>query len=158
MGPEETRGVEWDWAPPDDDWVPGMGWGASEDARRWAKLGQLLEFYASLKFPAAKKNKGGRHKKPDGADHDTLRVLLCYQIIKSSSKRPLSSWTREEIASYMQSIKFADPEIQQLFNKCSQGSLESSISRGKNKIGIPPNSKMQDWEVCEKFWNSFSHR
>ncbi len=158
MGPEETRGVEWDWAPPDDDWVPGMGWGASEDARRWAKLGRFMEVCASVKFPAAQKPKGGAYKKPDGTDNDTLRVLLCYQIIKSSSKRPLSSWTRKELASHMQSIKFADPDIQQLFKKCSQGSLESSISRGKKNLGIPPHSKMQDWEVCEKFWNSFSHR
>ena len=144
MGPEETQGVEWDWAPPNDDWVPGMGLGASEEALHWAKIGrkvselkvleEILEYTASLV----------RKKKPKVLDKDCKRVLLLYREVHSHADRRRSSWTNRELIAWAKTDEYAAG-----YFKSADTTLEQSVSRGKAKLKINNN---WDSNVCEKFW------
>ncbi len=144
MGPEETRGVEWDWAPPDDNSVPGMGYGASDEAILWAKIGREYFWLQAIKKILNPPKKKGRKKLSPRFNINCRRALICYWKVHFASDREANSWTNRELLAWATT----DKRVSRLFRSV-ENTLETSLSKGKSELGINDN-----WEspVCEKFW------
>lgn len=73
----ELDGLEWELEP---STVPGLGLGATEDARRWAEIGRNIEALAPLSYeePKAVKRGRGQPKKSPLATNDSLRAFVLY--------------------------------------------------------------------------------
>ena len=74
----EASGQEWSLEGPSENYIPGLGWGASEDVRRWA---QLMRERESLVFVMPEKAKKGigQPKKVQAMTNDVLRAIVLYQ-------------------------------------------------------------------------------
>ena len=140
-------GEEWEWAPPSEDYVSGMGLGATKQATRWAYLGYKIETEARLKEALAlvkrktrKSETGGAPYKKEEFKMDNQRALLLWLLAREypeNFRRELTNrkaiqmakmrWT---VGRTMFALGVADTTIEQ------------SVSRGKAFWGI------------DKSWNS----
>ena len=133
---------EWEFAPNSQEYVHGMGMGASKDAIRWAYKGYLLEMQQNM--VTFKKNVG-RKKQHQYESVDCQRAMRIWLFVNNSRNEIESLKNRHLIAS-MQKLGEHDKTINKLF-PVGHTRLESSVSTGKTVLEIDA-----DWhsEVCEK--------
>lgn len=133
---------EWEFAPNSEEYVHGMGMGASKDAIRWAYMGYMLEMrQGMIKF---KKNVGRKkqHKYESVHCQRAMRIWL----FVNKSRNELESLKNRHLILEMQKFGEHDQTINKLFPK-GHSRLESSVSEGKTVLEIDA-----DWhsKVCEK--------
>ena len=133
---------EWEFAPNSEDYVYGVGMGASKDAIRWAYKGYMLEMQQGMnKF---KKNVG-RKKQHQYESVDCQRAMRIWLFV-NKSQTELASVKNRHLILAMQKLGEHDQTIKKLF-PIGHSRLESSVSKGKAVLEIDA-----DWhsEVCEK--------
>ena len=82
-------GEEWELEPMSEDYVYGMGMGATKDATRWAYKGFCLEVGQSIRKIAAKNN--GRPRKEAYQSYDCLRALVIWEHVQKYIPQELRS-------------------------------------------------------------------
>lgn len=127
-----------------DGYVPGIGLGATEDAKRWAAKGMRAEELNVLK--AVLKRPAHRPKKPKNEDVDSIRARAAYDMVQHiKSLRP--EWrdldgiaiANRHIIELIQMVesKLQIDEAEKIFPRTtSRRALENSLSLGKQKLGI----------------------
>ena len=133
---------EWEFAPNTEEYIFGMGMGASKDAIRWAYKGYMLEMRQGMtKF---KKNVG-RKKKHQFESVDCQRAMRIWLFV-NQSRAELNSLKNRHLILAMQKLGEHDQTINKLF-PIGHSRLESSVSKGKTVLEIDTN-----WhsKVCEK--------
>ena len=80
---------EWELEPNSENFVFGLGLGASKDATRWAYKGFLLEVGQSIRKIAAKNN--GRPRKEAYQSYDCLRALVIWEHVQKYIPQELRS-------------------------------------------------------------------
>ena len=148
-------GEEWELEPNSEDFVFGMGMGATEDATRWAYKGFCLEVGQSIRKIAAKNN--GRPLKEAYQSYDCLRALVIWEHVQRYIPKELRSGiTNRALIKIMQDGEAAYSlagvqNSSELFPQTS-ATLETSLSRGRKKLKIDENWES---EVCEKLIKSY---
>lgn len=143
-------GEEWELEPMSEDYVYGMGMGATKDATRWAYKGFCLEVGQSIRKIAAKNN--GRPRKEAYQSYDCLRALVIWEHVQKYIPQELRSGiTNRALIKIMQDGEAAltlsgAQNSSELFPKTS-ATLETSLSRGRKELKIDGNWES---EVCEK--------
>ena len=150
----QADGVEMDFS--SIEFPPGLGWGASEDARRWALAGYREEHQIN---PETTMSKGGRPRKQRQSleEVDEQRAFSLWWFIHGLAvkprgtarnfSKPVKIKTRHAIE-LIQNV----PDAKALFPIIGEHTLEQSVSRGKKKLGID-----RGWlsETCEKLADGF---
>lgn len=137
-----SSGEDWELAPNTEDFVFGMGMGATKDAIRWAFKGYLVEMRENM---ATFSKKTGRKKLHEYGCIDCKRAMRIWLFVQTLNTEQHSLKNRHLIAT-MQKLGNNDQTIKKLFPK-DHTRLESSVSRGKNKLAIDVTWKSK---VCEK--------
>ena len=153
---ELKEGEQWEWEPLSEDFVAGMGTGATKEAMRWAYKGYLLEHAHA--FRAISPQKTGRPRKGQYEDIDCRRAFATWHFVQRNIPEELrAGLTNRNLIGTMQSIQNALKQHmlehdRKLF-PIGEAAIESSISRGKSKLEISAgwNSK-----VCEKLMSTLS--
>jgi len=147
---------EWEWEPPSENYVFGMGLGATNEAIRWAYKGYLVENALALKAITPKRT--GRPKKRAFEDINCLRAYAIWQYVQRNIPEEMRSGlsNRSLIAALSAIEKEAEktwPEQRKVLFSTMTANLEASISRGRTKLAIDEN-----WNspVCEKLKLTFS--
>ena len=133
---------EWEFAPNTEEYVFGMGMGASKDAIRWAYKGYMLEM--QQRMTNFKKNVG-RKKQHQFESVDCQRAMQIWLFV-NKNRTELHSVKNRHLIMAMQKLGEHDQTIKKLF-PVGHSRLESSVSKGKAVLKIDA-----DWhsEVCEK--------
>ena len=146
-------GEEWEWAPPSEDYVSGMGLGATKQAIRWAYNGYLLENMRAIK--RINSRAVGRPKLAQHRNIDCRRALAIWQYVRINiplELRPRASNRRliHEMQKLQEAQKAASMKHDaRLFPKES-AALEASVSRGRKILEI---SEVWESKVCEKLFS-----
>ena len=133
---------EWEIAPYSEDYVFGIGMGATKEAIRWAFKGYLLEMRQNM---TTFKRRVGRKKQREYESVDCKRAMQIWLHVNASNTEAQSLKNRHLIAT-MQQLGEHDKAIKNLFPK-GHSRLESSVSKGKAMLAIDTNWKSK---VCEK--------
>ena len=153
---ELKEGEQWEWEPPSEDFVAGMGTGATKEAMRWAYKGYLLEHAHALSTISPQKT--GRPRKGQYEDIDCRRAFATWNFVQNNIPEELrAGLTNRRLIGTMQSIQNALEqnmlEHDRKLLPMGEAAIESSISRGKSQLKINAgwNSK-----VCEKLMSTLS--
>lgn len=150
-------GEGWDLAEPSPEFVPGMGLGATEQARRWAWLGMQAETAAEIK--RALRRPPHRPRKDQLSTTDAIRAYslwrICHRLRHQWGKpRARIEVTNRELIRWHREIETAleVPKHKQLFAKPDQ-TIEPSVSKGRGILQIDDH-----WNsaVCEEVEARFS--
>jgi hypothetical protein len=136
-------GEDWKFTPLSEEYMIGMGLGASREATRWAYKGYMLELHQNL---ASFKKKVGRKRKPEFGSIDCQRAMLIWVYLHKMNQNRNISLKNRHLISLMQSLGENDSRIKNLFPK-GHSRLQSSVSAGKTKLEI--NDRWES-KVCEK--------
>lgn len=132
------------------DLALGLGWGATDQARRWALIGQAYEAQMKLRRPA-------HRPKQDPLTHkDAIRAFaaweMCWNLRKMVGNPKAHIANRELI----RTIQFVEKKMsvaagEKLFPE--RGNPDASLSRGKKILEID-----DDWnsKVCDEVQRSFT--
>jgi hypothetical protein len=143
-------GEEWEFEPNSENFVVGMGMGATKDATRWAYKGFLLEAGEAIRTVATKKV-GRPHKEPH-EDIDCRRAYAIWDYVnKYIPKQKRSKLSNRALIKSLQKLETEHGQLvseqhPSLFPITTEN-LETSVSRGKGKLRIDRAWKS---EVCEK--------
>lgn len=138
---------DWEFAPLSEEYMIGMGLGASREATRWAFKGYMLELHQTW---TSYKKKVGRKKKSEYGSIDCQRAMLIWVYVNKMNPNPSTSLKNRHLISLMQSLGTSDSRIASLFPK-GHSRLQSSVSAGKTKLEI--NDRWES-KVCEKWFNN----
>lgn len=138
---------EWEHEEISADYVPGLGPGATDEARRWAYLGYTIELeMVRSKIAEETQNKRGRRPVPETTKKPNRMAFHLWFELRSmpiefrqnQSNRALIRWMQDRVANHK--------AMQRLWQPCT--SLESSLSQGKSYWEIGP-----DWTSakCDEF-------
>jgi hypothetical protein len=132
------------------DLALGLGWGASDQARRWALIGQAYEAQMKLRRPA-------HRPKQDPLTHtDAIRAFAAWQMCWNLRRRvgnPKAHISNRELIRAIQfvEITMSLDAVERLFPE--RENPDASLSRGKKILGVD-----KDWnsKVCEEVQRSFT--
>ena len=143
-------GEEAEYATNSEDYVSGMGFGATKQATRWAYKGFLLE--SGERIEKIKKKINGRPKVSFFKKKDNLRVFALWYMIKDWPQDKRSKITNRELILLAQEVSYSK-NTKELFDDSMSSNIEQSVSRGRTALKIDA-----DWnsEVCEKLYESIS--
>ncbi|MDB2608962.1 hypothetical protein N9Y85_02475 [Paracoccaceae bacterium] len=153
---ELKEGEQWEWEPPSEDYVAGMGFGASKEATRWAYKGYLLENAHALR--AISSQKTGRPRKGKFEDIGSRRAYAIWQYVQNNVPEELRAGvTNRKLIGTMQSIQNALEQTMVEHDRSlfpmNEAGIEFSVSRGKSKLRI---DKIWNSKVCEKLMSTLS--
>ena len=136
------EGEEWEWEPPSETYMPGLGLGATPEAHRLAYKGYQAEYnniVNKISRPARGRPKIGQYQ-----DINSLRAFFIWWKVKDWPLNQRSITTNRELIKWMRSLTNEEMRVKYWPNRQS---LEQSISRGRKNLEIDNswNSK-----VCEK--------
>lgn len=126
----EADRADWEFEKPSADYLPGLGLGATPEARRWAWLGYCAE------KAQWQKRKRGRPRKSNLSDVDCYRAYVCWLVVKSLGARRVQN--REAI----RLVRLIDDHLSIPVDKrafppsITDESAEQSLSRGRRKAGM----------------------
>lgn len=143
-------GEEFEFAPNSEDYVSGMGFGATKQAIRWAYKGFLLESRERLESITHKTN--GRPRKSFFLKKDTVRVFVLWFMVKDWPQSKRAKITNRDLISLAQKVSYSNT-TQELFDESMSANIEQSVSRGRTALKIDKN---WDSEVCEKQYKNLS--
>jgi hypothetical protein len=141
----EANGEEWKAEELSPDFVPGMGFGATKEATRWAYIGYISEHMHRLKSDLKKSR--GRPGLPVYANKDCKRAFTLWWFAQKFDEDKRRNVSQRELIRLV--IKMEDflqiPNFQKVFPE--HQNFESSVSRGKRHLQID-----DSWnsEVCEE--------
>lgn len=139
-------GEDWEFPPLSENYMFGMGLGASKDAIRWAFKGYMLEMAQNM---AAFKKKVGRHKKSEYGSIDCIRAMYIWLYVHKLNKQADLSLENRHLIKQMQLLGERDCRIAKVFPP-EHSRLQSSVSTGKTKLEIDDQWRSK---VCEKLFN-----
>ncbi|WP_425084027.1 hypothetical protein [Ruegeria profundi] len=144
-GQSDHDNFEQQWEEPSENYVPGMGTGATRQAIRWAYIGYCVEREHFIQ--CALTNPKGRPAKDPLASKDAYRAFLLWKMVNQTiggTKLNCSIGTLVSMAIAVEE-RLNLPMQARAFPP--SGSYASSISRGKKILEID-----SDWnsEICEK--------
>ena len=128
---------EWEFETPSADFVPGIGFGATEQATRWAWIGRRTELMSGVEIHP--KRPVGQPKKRAEFTNDTKRAFLLYSTVERI--RSLNSIERQskiklpllELISLTQRLFPTNG----LFDKPThENKMYASVKRGRKTLGI----------------------
>lgn len=146
------EGEDWEWEHPpySEEYMPGIGFGASKQATRWAYIGYLTELKGEI---AAIKKKAGRKQLGEYKGIDCRRALALWKYVQFSyPPEARNKLINRQLINDFQNLEKNDSNPSKLFSSMVE-SLEQSISRGRSKLNID-----QYWnsDVCEKLTRNLS--
>ena len=141
-------GEEAEYAPNSEDYVSGMGLGATKQATRWAYKGFLLENRERLESITKKTN--GRPTKSFFEKKDNLRVFALWYMIKNLAQTKRAKITNRELISLAKKASYSQV-TRELFDDSMSANIEQSVSRGRAALKIDENWNS---EVCEKLYEN----
>ena len=132
------------------DLALGLGWGATDQGRRWALIGQAYEEQMKLRRPAHRPNQ-------DPLTHkDAIRAFAAWQMcwnLRRIVGNPKAHISNREL---MRAIQFVENKMsldasEKIFP--DRGNPDASLSRGKKILEIDG-----DWnsKVCDEVQRSFT--
>ena len=137
------EGEDWEFAPNSENFVHGMGIGATKEATRWAYIGYKYELAQKIKGYSKKLK--GRPKLSQYGGIDCRRAYALWQYVQNTVEEELREKLKNrQLIELVKSIHKNDNTYRRLFNASN---VESSVSRGRKKLEI--NSKWQS-KICEK--------
>jgi hypothetical protein len=149
-------GEEWEIEPMSEDFVVGMGMGATKDATRWAYKGFSLEAGQAMKNVASKKS--GRPQLAPYQHIDCRRAYAIWDHVNTYiEEQNRSKLSNRGLIQELQKLETKHAQLvskrQSLLFPITTESLETSVSRGKTALKID-----QTWssEVCEKLRRYYS--
>jgi hypothetical protein len=131
------------------DLALGLGWGATDQARRWALIGLAMEERIMLRRPA-------HRPKQDPLTHkDAIRAFAAWQMcwtIRTVLGNPKANISNRELIRIIRLVENAlgIPTSEKTFPE--HGNIDASLSRGRKILEMD-----NDWnsEVCEEVQRSF---
>jgi hypothetical protein len=141
-------GEEAELAPNSEDYVFGMGLGATKQATRWAYKGFLLE--SGERIEKIKKKINGRPKVSFFKKKDNLRVFALWYMIKNWPQDERSKITNRDLILLAQEVSYSK-KTKELFDDSMSANIEQSVSRGRTALKIDANWNS---EVCEKLYEN----
>mgnify|MGYP006883068555 CR=1 FL=1 len=149
-------GEEWELEPNSEDFVFGIGMGATKDATRWAYKGFLLEAGQAIKNVASKKS--GRPQLAPYQHIDCRRAYAIWEHVNTYiDEQDRSKLSNRGLIRRLQKLEAKHAQLvskrQSRLFPITTESLETSVSRGKSTLKID-----QTWssEVCEKLRRYYS--
>ena len=140
-------GEEAELAPNSEDYVFGMGVGATKEARDLAIIGSIYINIQKLK--KLSKNPNGRPKKSILLGIDQKRVFALWFMIKDWSLVKKSNTSNRELILFAQENEYSIT-TKKLFVGMTP-TLEQSVSRGRNKLEVDENWNS---EICEQLFEN----
>lgn len=136
------EGEEWEWEPPSETYMPGLGLGATPEAHRLAYKGYKAE-YNNLVNKISRPGRG-RPKIEQYQDINSKRALFIWWEVKDWPVSQRRITTNRELIERMRNLTNEEKRVKYWPDRQS---LEQSISRGRKNLEIDNswNSK-----VCEK--------
>jgi hypothetical protein len=133
------------------DLTLGLGWGATDQARRWALIGFALEQERNLRRPP-------HRPKQDPITHkDAIRAFAAWQMcwnLRRILNDPKAHISNRELIRVIRHIEemLAIPRPERLFPE--RANIDASLSKGKKILGID-----DDWnsQVCEEVQRTLSN-
>ena len=129
-------GEEWENAPITEDYIPGMGTGASKEAIRWAYKGFLSEMKERLlevtvkTEPRIKKRRIGPPEKKAELRIDNLRAYYLWYIVRDLSESYRCELTNRAAIKLVNGYPLKGKTKAAWHNQAVE-SIEQSVSRGR---------------------------
>ena len=139
-------GEDWKFPPLSENYMFGMGLGASKDAIRWAFKGYMLEMAQNME---AFKKKVGRREKSEYGSIDCIRAMYIWLYVHKLNNQADLSLKNRHLIKQMQLLGERDSRIAKVFPR-EHSRLQSSVSTGKTKLEIDDQWRSK---VCEKLLN-----
>ena len=140
-------GEEAELAPNSEDYVFGMGVGATNEARDLAIIGSIYINIQKLK--KLSKNPNGRPKKSILLGIDQKRVFALWFMIKDWSLVKKSNTSNRELILFAQENEYSITTKKLFIGMIA--TLEQSVSRGRNKLEVDENWNS---EICEQLFEN----
>ena len=140
-------GEESELAPNSEDYVFGMGVGATKEARDLAIIGSIYINIQKLK--KLSKNPNGRPKKSILLGIDQKRVFAIWFMIKDWSLVKKSNTSNRELILLAQENEYSITTKKLFIGMIA--TLEQSVSRGRNKLEVDENWNS---EICEQLFKN----
>jgi hypothetical protein len=130
---------EWEYEEISPDYVPGLGFGATEQVRRWAYIGYQIEIGSQLKALTAhfRKPVGGQAKEV-ALQINQMRAAHMWLELRDMPKSFRTESTNRKLISWMSSREHRDAEARKRW--LPNSNLERSLSMGRTFWGI-----QDDW-------------
>ena len=125
-------GEDWEFPPLSENYMFGMGLGASKDAIRWAFKGYMLEMDQNM---ATFKKKVGRRKKSEYGSIDCIRAMYIWLYVHKINKQADLSLKNRHLIKQMQLLGERDSRIAKIFPP-EHTRLQSSVSNGSHGAQI----------------------
>jgi len=142
------EGEDWEFEKPSESYIPGMGFGATPDAIRWAYKGYQLELNQTIESVLRPtKTKRGRPSISDNLKKPQMRAFVMWAELRAYPKSFRAHHTNRELIEWMRSRKDLSPGATKLWS--GHSNLERSLSEGRSYWEID-----DKWESvkCEIYW------
>ncbi len=134
---------EWEYEEISPDYVPGLGLGATEEARRWAYMGYQMEIGAQLSaLSNYYRNPVGRPALKEALQIDSMRAIHMWLELREMPETYRTEHTNRQLIRWMQGRKHRTPKAESLWRPNSN--LERSLSIGRTFWRI-----RDDWSCPE---------
>ena len=143
---------DWELETVSEKYVPGMGLGATDDAKRWAYLGYRLEINGQLeKAIGVFEKKRGRPSKSEVSKVSSLRAFHIWLELRRMPETFRAGHTNRELIAWIKSRGGLSPKATKLWR--TGGDLERSLSEGRTFWGLS-----DDWQSqkCEDYLRGLS--
>jgi len=141
-------GEEAELVPNAEDYVFGIGLGATEEATRWAYKGFLQE--NRDRFKSTNKKLNGRPKISFFRKKNNRRAFAIWFLMKNYRQNIKAKISNRDLILKAQEVYNSD-STKELFNERITATIEQSVSRGRTSLKIDENWNS---EVCEKLYES----
>ena len=141
-------GEEAELVPNVEDYVFGIGLGATEEATRWAYKGFLQE--KRERFKSTNKKLNGRPKISFFRKKNNRRAFAIWFLMKNCRQNIKAKISNRDLILKAQEVYNSD-STKELFNERITATIEQSVSRGRTSL---KNDENWNSEVCEKLYES----
>ena len=147
-------GEDFELEEPSENYIWGMGLGATEEATRWAFKGYQLELRERIDHATAAtfgimSVSAGRPKKSDKLKANQMRAFHLWLIVQSYPKQMRREASNKGLITAIRKDENLSGATRDLWNTASDESVEASVSKGKSWWGID-----RDWNSskCAEHW------
>lgn len=145
---------DWELETVSEKYVPGMGLGATDDAKRLAADGYRFEINRQLEnVIGASKKKKGRPGKTEVLKTSHLRAFHMWLELREMPAAFRVAHTNRELIAWIKARDDMPPAASKLWPKSQN--LERSLSEGRTFWGIG-----DDWlsQQCEHYWQQLAEK
>lgn len=143
---------DWELEAISEHYVPGVGLGATDDAKRWAYAGYRLEMNRRLeKAIGVSKKQHGAPSKSEVLKVNSLRAFHMWLELRRMPETFRAGQTNRELIAWIRKRGDLSPGATKLWNV--GGNLERSLSIGRTFWGMT-----DDWQSqrCEAYWKQLA--